>query len=281
MIVLGVTADERELDEWAVVLAAEGIPYRLEQTPASMRLLVAATDAARATAALDAYGRDERKHPSPPLPAAEYGPTLAGVAMALVLVACYLTTGPRGAEGVWFRAGSADAGRIRAGELWRAVTALTLHADASHLIGNLAGTVVFVSAVARALGPGLASVLVLLAGAAGNIANALLHAGNHRSVGASTAVFGAVGILGGLAAVRRQRTRRRWVPIAGSLALLAMLGSDVHADLGAHALGLLLGLVLGLGAGTALSRPPVAALQWSLALAAGAAVVVSWTTALG
>lgn len=280
-VVVGVTADGREVDEWALVLASAGVPYRLEQTPASWRLLVAAADVGRATAAIDAYGRDEEQRPSPAAPASEYGPTLVGVVMALVLAGFYLASGPRSGASRWFTAGSAAASSIRAGEAWRAVTALALHANAPHLLGNMAGMVVFASAVGRALGPGMGAILVLLAGAGGNLVNALLHPSGHDSVGASTAVFGAIGILGGLAAKRRRPARRPWVPIAGSLALLAMLGTDVRADLGAHALGLAAGVGLGLGAGAAVSRPPGVALQWILALAAVAMVAGSWTLALG
>src|SRR5262245_26064417 len=279
--VLGVTADERELDEWALVLASEGIVYRLEETPAAWRLLVAPRDAARAQAVLDAYGRDEERRPPAPTPVPEYGPTRVGVVLAVGLVAFAVLAGSRGAGGPWVRAGSAMAGRIQDGEVWRAVTALTLHANAAHLVGNLAGTVVFVSAVGFTLGPGAAAFLVLLAGVGGNLANAFLRTREHDSIGASTAVFGAIGILGGLAAVRGRRARRPWVPIAGSLALLAMLGTEKNADLGAHVLGLACGVVLGLLVGAGTSRVAPAPVQWALGLATCVVVAISWIVALG
>ncbi len=280
-VVLGVTGHASEADEWTLVLAAAGVPYRVVADAGAWRLVVAEGDAARARAALDAYGHDQRRRPPAPLAVPEYGPTSVGIVLALVLVAAYVVTGPRAVRGSWFTAGTAVASRVRAGEPWRAVTALTLHADAAHLAGNVAGTVVFVSAVGRVLGPGVACGLVVLAGVAGNLANAVLHADGHASVGASTAVFGAVGILGGLAAVRRRRSVRRWVPIAGSLALLAMLGSEARSDLGAHAFGLLAGVVLGLAAGSVAPAPPGRALQWGAAVAGAVVVVGAWRLALG
>jgi rhomboid protease GluP len=280
-VVVAVTADGREVDEWALVLASAGVPYRLEQAPASWRLLVAADDVGRATAALDAYGHEQARRRPPAEPASEYGPTPFGAVAALVLAGFYLVTGPRNPASPWYAAGSGDATSVRAGELWRTVTALTLHANAPHLLGNMAGMVVFASGVARALGPGVAAILVVLAGAGGNLANAYLHRDEHVSVGASTAVFGAIGILGGLAAIRRRPARPAWIPIAGSLALLAMLGTDLRADLGAHAFGLVCGVGLGLAAAAVLPRPPGTATQWTLAVAAAAMVAGSWMLALG
>src|SRR5207245_1142953 len=85
----------------------------------------------------------------------------------------------------------------------------------------------------------------LRAGAGGNVLNAVLRGAHHSAVGASTAVFGAIGLLGGLQFGRKRRRRGAWLPIAGSLALLAMLGSDREADIVAHLFGLLVGGVLG------------------------------------
>ena len=79
------------------------------------------------------------------------------------------------------------------GELWRAVTALTLHADGAHVAGNAVLGAVFGSAVSRSLGPGVALAWVIAAGTLGNFINAWKHTDSHVSVGASTAVLGAVG----------------------------------------------------------------------------------------
>ena len=80
-----------------------------------------------------------------------------------------------------------------AGEWWRAVTALTLHADLAHVLANAVAIAIFLGAVARRLGPALATWLALAAGVAGNVLTALVAGGGHVSLGASTAVFGALG----------------------------------------------------------------------------------------
>jgi membrane associated rhomboid family serine protease len=268
----------REAQEWALVLASAGIPHRVEHRPGQWRLVVDARDAERAAATLDSY---DQEHRPPEVPPAEYGGTSAGFLVAPLLLAFYVVTGPAELGGRWSRVGSASAERILDGELWRTVTALTLHANAAHLLGNAVACAVFVTAVARELGPGVAVWLVLLAGAAGNALNALLHGAHHSSVGASTAIFGAIGILGGLQSMRRRGRRRAGLAAAGTLALLAMLGTGEHTDVLAHLFGLFAGLVLGAAAALWLRRPPGRLVQWTLAASALAAVVGCWLVALG
>jgi len=266
------------VEEWALVLAAAGIAHRVARGAGTWRLLVAARDADRSVAALNAYDA-ERSAPAGE-EAPEYGPTYAGVLVAVLLVAFYGATGPADPGGAWARAGSASAELIVRGQVWRAVTALTLHANPAHLLGNAVACAVFVTAAGRALGPGLGGSLVLVAGAGGNVLNAFLHGAHHSGVGASTAVFGAIGVLGGLQFGRKRRRRGAWLPVAGSLALLAMLGSDPEADIVAHLFGLLVGGALGVAAALLVARPPGRLAQWALAFGALAAVAGSWLVAL-
>src|SRR5262249_61517564 len=107
--------------------------------------------------------------------------------MAIVLVVAYLFSGPRESASAAFHAGSADSERIVAGEPWRTVTALTLHADLSHLVANVTAGALLATAVCRIVGGGLGAALIVLAGAAGNGLNPLLPGPPHRSIGASTA----------------------------------------------------------------------------------------------
>src|SRR5881628_2127899 len=269
----------RAVEEWALVLAAAGIAHRVAGNAGSWRLLVAAGDADRSIAALDAYDA-ERRNAAAGEEVPEYGPTYAGLLVAVLLVGFYGVTGPADPGSTWAQAGSASAELIVRGELWRAVTALTLHANPAHLLGNAVACAVFVTGVGRALGPGLGGALVLASGAGGNVLDALLRGARHSAVGASTAVFGAVGVLGGLQFGRRRRRRGRWLPVAGSLALLAMLGSDREADIVAHLFGLLVGGPLGVAAALLVARPPGRPAQWVLAVGALAAVAGSWLVAL-
>jgi rhomboid protease GluP len=275
-------------DEWAIVLAAAGIPHRLRRRLDGWALIVAASDAAAALDSLDAYDRENLAEGidrgdvaalSPPRPV-----TLAGVYVALLLTGVFAITGSREGHGEWFQRGAADAGRMMAGEWWRAVTALTLHADVPHLLGNVLAGALLVTAVCQPLGTGAGLWLLLLAGAGGNALTAAVHRGGHVSVGASTLVFAAIGILAALRIVTPDRIGARpgtwWVAVAASLVLLSFLGTGPNADILAHVFGLLAGGAVGLlGALTLRWRPP-AAVQWLLVTAAGAAVYAAWRLAL-
>lgn len=121
-------------------------------------------------------------------------------------------------------------------------------------------------------------------GGGGNALTALVHGPSSISVGASTAIFGALGILAARQCVARRRSRasghKGWVVIAASLALLGMLGTGPGSDALAHVFGLLVGGLLGIGPALAQRRPLGRSSQWLLALAAGAHVLACWRIAL-
>ena len=271
------TRTQSAIRELALVLAAAGIEHQVTGQRGEWRLVVAPDDAEAASSAIEAYERERAAGPAPGDVAFE---SYAGFHMAAALWAFYVVTGPAWRESAWATGGAADAARLLHGEPWRAVTALTLHADAAHLLGNVVSCAVFVTGLARLIGPGVATVAVLVAGAGGNVLAAALRGTSYVSVGASTGIFGAIGILGGLEFARRRGGRRAWLPVAGSLALLAMLGTSPRADLVAHLFGLAVGLVLGVGlAFVPLLRDRV--LQAVLAGSALAVVAAAWVLALG
>ena len=185
----------------------------------------------------------------------------------------------------WWSAGAARAGPIVGGEYWRTITALGLHADLGHLAGNLFAGSVFGILLAQFLGPGLAWFAILLAAALGNAANALLQPAEHNAVGASTAVFAALGLLSALM-WRRQATRwarglRRWLPLAAGVTLLAYLGiGGERTDVGAHVAGFVAGVVFGAGLhviGPRLPQGPAA--QYTYGAAALALFCFAWLAA--
>jgi rhomboid protease GluP len=281
-----VTPERHQADEWAVVLAAGNIPHRLSPRLDGWALIVAARDAEAAREALDAYDREniaDTADVGANVVASIRGAAVVGVAVGLLLIGFFAVTGTHASRSIWFERGSADAGRIVAGEWWRTVTALTLHADAPHVIGNAGASVVLVGAVSHQLGPGVGLCVLLLAGAGGNALTAFAHGTHHNSVGASTAMFGAIGILAATRVMsrgRRPAARKRWMIVAASLALLALLGTSPGSDLLAHLFGLLLGGAVGLAAAPTLPRPLGAPVQWALAVAVLAVVVGAWLRAV-
>ncbi len=159
-------------------------------------------------------------------------------------------------------AGSMDAvGLFTRGEWWRPLTALFLHGDISHLMGNLIFGLWYGTLVNRGLGTVTGWGLILLSGVLGNTVVGAIHFPDpHLSLGASTAVFGALGLLVAEGLVHRwhQRLAARLgpilVPLAAGGVLLGLTGGfdDPQTDSLAHAFGFLTGILLGL----------VAALPW-------------------
>lgn len=287
-VIIRVAADPVRADNWSFVLEALAIPHRVLDTAMGRAIVVDSQVAQRAAAALVESDREAAEAAVVEVAAPDAGPSTVGVGLAVGLFCFFLVTGPRGGSH-WFAAGSAVAEQIVRGAWWRAVTALTLHSDLAHVAGNAVALIIFVSALARWLGRGVALLLVLASGFAGNVINAYVHGAHHNSIGASTAAFGAIGILGGLQFVRRYRftarmDRRRQAlgAIAACLGLFAMIGVGERAEIDvlAHLFGLGAGLVIGLGAGLLLRRPVRPLLQWLLLAGSAAIVTACWWRAL-
>jgi membrane associated rhomboid family serine protease len=274
--------DDNLLLEWSLVLSSASIAHRLERTSLGAALIVHTEDAARAQALLADYDAEEhRPRPAPPPPPPDYGFTPAALITAVALLAFHSVTGERVANSVWFLRGTARAERIVHGEIWRTVTALTLHADFAHVAANAVFCALFGTALCRALGPGVGLAILLAAGAGGNLLNAIFHGWAHSAVGASTALFGGLGALGALQLARRRRAEtswRAWAPLAAALALLAWLGTSPESDVIAHLLGFASGIALG-GAASRLDRPPSVAIQIGLEILSVAVVVGCWLVA--
>lgn len=277
------TRRQRQADDLALALHSEGVGAEVRRGREGWLVETSAADAAAAREILVAFERENRPQPEPPRAPPPPFPWTAMAVLSLALLWFFAWTGPRAGGSEWFAAGSARASRMVAlGEWWRAVTALTLHADLGHVIGNVLAGSVFVGSACSRFGTGAGGALVLAAGALGNVANALHHRGSgHDSVGASTAVFAAIGLLAADALLARRLPRGgRLAPFGAALGLLAMLGTSERADFGAHLYGLAAGLALGLAAAPALPAPlprPLQALAGTLAFALLAA---AWTLAL-
>jgi membrane associated rhomboid family serine protease len=153
----------------------------------------------------------------------------------------------------WLRLGGLDAGRALFNREWyRVITALTLHSDSAHLFGNLFFGGLVAVVLCRQIGAGFGWLLILLSGILGNALITILRGGPHLSIGASTALLGAMGVLCGFTffSTEHRGWRRIVLPLAAALAWLAFLGSEgKNTDLGAHFTGMLCGLPLGMCAG--------------------------------
>lgn len=269
--------ESRACDERALVLHALDIDYQLVRDGEAYSLLVSVADAPKAETELAEYEAENERWPLLDEPPGQIASGLSGaVGYGAVLLAVFGLAQREAFSLDWWHAGVMQAMLVRDGEWWRTVTALSLHLDALHLLGNLVFGALLGAFLCHQLGTGVAWGSILLAGAAGNFVNALVQPPLHTSVGASTAVFGAMGIIVGLQWVRRgsstHRRLRRWAPLIIGAVFLGYLGtSGARTDVLAHLTGMTSGVLLGVLLGTFARGKPLAA-RHQLALA--------WTTPL-
>lgn len=276
----------RDAEQLALVLAAAGIACGLTADRAGIAVYVHAADAPRAFDELEAYERESALvPPASPTTASDHGGIWAALAFGAILL-FFFGLQQRDWRTDWTALGAAQAGLIQAGAWWRTVTALTLHVDHSHLLGNLAAGLVFGLLVAQQLGAGLGWLAILLTGAFGNALTACLQSPGHTAIGASTALFGALGILAGFLRQRRvvpwRGGIRRWAPLSAGILLLVFLGfGGENTDVGAHVAGFAGGALLGAGLGRwGHHLPQGSRAQWLYGLAALGLVAGAWLLAL-
>lgn len=269
------------------MLAAKGLAYETHETDGEWVLLVPLDQVDVASEELARYALERRaaRRARPafvPFTGAEIGSGVYGA--VLVLIAYLAGVQAFGAD--WLALGSLDAQRGGAGQWWRAVTALTLHLDQAHLLGNLLFGVAIGGLAGRAFGPGIAWAGILVAGAAANYADMVISPPTHRAVGASTAVFAALGLLVGFAwrhgLTLRERFAYAYGPLFGGVVLLALLGAgDEHVDVLGHALGFIAGVATGwLYSRLGIPRNRGRGVQRASGAAALAFLALAWVLAL-
>ena len=283
------TLSLRKAQEWLFVLRSVGVEGWVRQTDdGAFVILLPESKRARALEQLRTYEVENRDFP--PRRAKDrplYGASSWAAASMIALVFFFVLTGPVAAGSRFFRAGIADSSALLSGAPWQAVTALTLHADESHVLGNAISGTIFLSAVHRRLGAGVGTLAVLTAGAAGNAINAMWHGPGHHSLGASTAVLAAIGVLASTQVLLNREVARGWLswvaPILGGLALLGAIGSKPGSDLFAHLWGLVAGMAVGVVTGLAVRKrtePWPGFVQLAAGVASIALVGGSWALAL-
>jgi rhomboid protease GluP len=289
-IVIGRWARRAECLDYRLVLQSMGIDCEIvRHEEGGYGLAVAAREAARARQQIDLY-RAENAGPGETRAAAGIARYRAGLPGAFLYVAFLVTVfyleRSRAFGLHWLYAGRLEAARITHGEWWRAFTALTLHADLRHLSGNLLFGILFGVLASRSLGAGMAWFAIIMGGALGNILNALIQSPYHTSLGASTAVFAALGILTGYGWKKRHQRAfprlHRWAPVVGGFVLLTYLGMEgERTDTGAHVMGFATGGIIGVTLGLMPDALEFSRRQQAmLGFAAVAVICAAWSLAL-
>ena len=283
------SAHRRECNERLLVLTAVGVDAVITVAPGEFLLQVAAADAGYAARHLLQYDAENPPPAPTPPPPPLHGHAWVGCAayvLVLVGVAWALSNGLVRLDA--FDLGELDAARVQAGQWWRAWTALTLHLDAPHLAANLGAGTWFGYLAARQMGGGTAWLVTVTAAALANLLEGLLGPPEHHAVGASTAVFAALGAMSAYSWRERfalpQRWVRRWGPLIAGVILLGWTGAGgegTDVDVVAHLGGFAVGALLGATAALAFTRRVLRQVpQWLLGAAALGSIAIAWACAL-
>jgi len=243
-----------DANERALVILAMGLGYWMLRERNDYVLCVGARHLEAVARELEKFETENprRAWQPPPLSPPDKTPSVSLFLFAWMMGLFFLAQ--QNAPDSWMDKGAASSDAIfRHGEWWRTITALTLHADLAHLAANLAAGLLFAAFLIPLLGTGLSWMSILLGGALGNYLNAWGYRNEaHFSIGASTAVFSALGILVAcqtfslLGEGRRLRLWEIILPVGAGFALLAWLGrGDAQTDYMAHFWGFTAGGAIG------------------------------------
>ena len=232
-----------KINEWSLVLTALDIPHQIIFLGKKAKLVVPETEIDHAVAQLSLYERENlvaEKRASPGLR------KLEPVFWTVLLLTAFLTLPfDPDLRPLLMKYGLGDAHLILRGEWWRLLTALTLHYDPAHLLGNMLFGGIFLGCL-RAYWPGgLTWFLTIFSGVLGNLLDSIFRK-DHLFLGASTSVFGILGILCALRLLHGER-KRLILAFGAGLSLLGLLGTNgERTDLLAHFFGFGAGFFLGL-----------------------------------
>lgn len=270
------------------MLLSVGIPYQVvSEGNAQFALVVPAAVAEKAKFEIWEYEQENQvTEGKRTIIAPNYESSLPGVIGYLIVVVLVAWLSEITAFGHdWLAAGRMDGVGLRDGEWWRSITALTLHGDLKHIVGNMVFGAFFGILAGGLIGPGIAWLSILVSAALANTLNAFLLDEAHRAIGASTAVFAALGLVSGFVWRSKLMAQEKWAwrlgPVVGGLALLAYTGTGgPNTDVGAH----LAGFVCGFGSGMIVTRlkdfSGNSRIQLVSGLLALLIIFIAWTIAL-
>ncbi|MCP4671266.1 MAG: rhomboid family intramembrane serine protease [Desulfobacula sp.] len=241
----------KKADLIILILASQNIKTAIEKQNSLFNVLVDKKNQKQAFLTVDTYYKENKffrlKKQLQAFPISSFKSYTAFIIMGLLVVIHTLCTYYNVHEKMILKYG-ASALFILQGETYRAITALFLHADVQHLAGNLAGMLIFAAPVISVSGYGTGSLMLLASGTLGNLFNAHMYQTAHLSIGASTAVMGAAGLLAAFQITQRQRavSLNNLMPIFAGAVLVALFSQGEHTDVWAHIFGFFSGLCLGI-----------------------------------
>ncbi|NDY71042.1 hypothetical protein DO021_05705 [Desulfobacter hydrogenophilus] len=245
----------KQADLTLVVLASQSVKAVIDTCPdGSYDILVPDDDVFKAQEQLKQYAKENKGFQKPaPHASTRIFFSPAALALAFFIAAIHYIITTRGLHKQAILDFGSSSYYLSQGQSFRAVTALFLHSDTDHLLGNMAGILVLAGPLLRVTGYGQGLLLLLAAGTAGNLISESFGQDLRLSIGASTAVMAAAGLLG----ARRMTIGAQsghsvfpkfkgLAPFAAAATLTAMFSHGENTDVSAHLFGFLAGTGIGL-----------------------------------
>jgi membrane associated rhomboid family serine protease len=242
---------EKKADLIILILTSQNIESHVEQENRSFNILVNEADMENARIIIDAYYKENKffriKQQLQEIPLSSFKSYPAFFIMGLLWLVHAICIHYHIHQTMILKYG-ASALFILQGETYRAITALFLHSDAQHLVGNMAGMLLFGAPFISLSGFGTGPFMLLFVGTIGNLINAHLYKNAHLSIGASTAIMGAAGLLVAFQVIQKEKKLRlnNLMPIFAGVVLLGMLSQGERTDVMAHVFGFLSGFFSGI-----------------------------------
>lgn len=265
------SGNKQEILDCSLVLSSQGIKHWMEFDGGEWSLAVDEREGPLASGLIDTWRTENVGFQDAPLEKADLDLLVSPLLFLAVPVAAYFLVESGSWVAYLHNRGIADSGRILAGEWWRCFTAATLHADDGHFLSNLVSGYFILNLLNHRLGIGTLMLLATLGAGIDNFLVALVSGPEHRSLGYSSVVFCALGLLAaaetlGLARRRlehRDRFRaqgarddadgafwnvrlRRLSPLISALFVAVLVGLGENVDVKAHFYGFGIGAALGL-----------------------------------
>ena len=185
-----------QANTYGLVLVSSGLKYSVKQAAGGWEIWVAESSHQKALNLITEYIRDNEYEAETDKPSiSQHKKTHTGLWASVLLLVCHIISNLANTPDMCIKSYGSSAYDILNGEVYRTVTSLMLHSGYVHLAGNIAGIAIFGSFVCNLTGLGVGWLMILLTGIIGNLVNAALFEYGHISIGASTSIFGAVGIL--------------------------------------------------------------------------------------
>lgn len=271
--------DTSEVEEISLVLTSQSIPFHVKTEPDGFAIFVPSAYFQQALHHIGEYSREYSPVESP-INTENYrfahGVPI-GLIMLLVSVHFWRMNLPGDVDIVGMFANTISS--VKYGQVYRLTTALFLHVDVRHLIGNCAALWLFGSSLCGRLGNGVASFLILYCGILGNAFSVIIRGSAIRSMGASTSVFAGLGILVGMRIGEKnskESTIHPLLALAAGVALLGFLGTNERSDLFAHFGGFVIGLLSGVIHRSLVPTKSSAVVQRILGGLSSITVLASW-----